>query len=168
MRHFLLSGAIALHALGMGEASAATALVASTSRPSRCKSNQCRTGAGAINLTAVAVAADAYLHAAMSAQKESAHGIHRLAPASRSDMIDRKSVPWNNLPAHVPSTLWGTTSGKLGGFGRCRAGSVRHLIFIACCAVLSFSRCDQLNTADAPTRHSTCGQTVHIAARPCG
>ena len=115
MRHFLLPGAISTHAAGMRETPATAILIAPTSLPYRSTADQLRTRSGTVNLATVAVAANEYLRAAASAQKESARRFHRLAP-HRADQISTGSGDlWNNLPAHVFGTLWGTASGKLGG-----------------------------------------------------
>ena len=61
-----------------------------------------------------------------------------LARSHRAQQISTgRGILWNNLPAHVFGTLWGTTSGKLGGLHRCRACSVRQRHSYRCCTELS-------------------------------
>ena len=67
MRHFVLPGTIAPAALGMLEATTMAILIAPARRPHRLVPRLRRADAGAINLPAVAVAADEHLQAAARA-----------------------------------------------------------------------------------------------------
>lgn len=166
MRHFLLPGAIAAHALGMGEPPAATTLVASPRFPNRSKPNQLRTGAGTIALASVAVAANEHLRSAAPTQKESTHHFHRLALHWAEQLSTGRGYPWNNHPAHVFGTLWGTTSGKLGGLLRCRACSVRqrHFYRMLYRAVIPWAR-ENSNLAVTKVRNIECVQRSEWAFR---
>lgn len=137
MRHFLLPGAIAAHALGMGETPSAATLVALTRFPNRSKPNQLRTGAGTVNLAAVAVAANAYLRAAAPAQKESTHRFHRLAPIEpiryRQEGAFRGTISLHTCSARCGARHRASLAVYIGVvpvlFGT--------VIFTACCAALS-------------------------------
>ena len=114
MPHFLLLGGISAHAAGMGKASAPTTLIAPASLSYRSAADLFRTRCGTVNLTTVAVAANEHLRAAAPAQKESPHRFHRLAlhRAEQLSLSTGRGNPWNNRPAHVFGTLWGTASGQ--------------------------------------------------------
>lgn len=88
MRHFILSGAVTAGSLGVRMSAATRALVTLTRRAHRVATRSRGARAGAINLTAVTVAANHHLHPASSAQKQSARRFH-WRPKSRQREFDR-------------------------------------------------------------------------------
>jgi hypothetical protein len=86
MRHFLFSGAIAIHSLGMLETALPTVLVAPARSQNRGAPGRRRATGSAILLSTVAAAANAHLNAALGTQEEAGHVFHRLAPSSRTKM----------------------------------------------------------------------------------
>ena len=84
MRHYFFTGTVAAHPFGVLEASLPAALVAPPCGPHRLAPGKLRAGVTAVALAAVAVAANAHLHTAVGAQEEAGHGLHRLAPSSRT------------------------------------------------------------------------------------
>ena len=116
---------------GHGRNARNTALIVPASLAYRSTADQLRTGFGAVHLATVAVAAN-----------EGTERIGPPLPSARSHRADQistgRGVLWNNLPAQVFGTLWGSASGKLGGLHRCRACSVRqrHFYRMLRCAVI--------------------------------
>jgi len=111
MRHFLLATAVAAHPLRVRQAAAAAALIALSGLAQAGATRCLRAAAIAVDLTAVAAAANNDLRPAMGAHKEAARGRHRQSPryaeaastgwASRA-ILARHARPWHE---------WGTTSG---------------------------------------------------------
>ena len=137
MRHFFLPGAISTHALGMGETSAATPLVASASLPYRSTADQLRTGSGTITLASVAVAANEYLRAAAPAQKETSHRFHRLAPVKPNRYRQERTF-CGTISLHTCSARCGARHrASLAVYSGVVPVLFGTVIFTASCAVLS-------------------------------
>jgi hypothetical protein len=115
MRHILQAGAVTAGTFGMGKAAAAAGLVTLTRLADRITAGRLCTVRGAVDLAAVAVAANYHLCSATRAEKESTCGLH-WRPKSRQGNIDRDLQLVDTLPAPVPGTVWGTTSVWTGWF----------------------------------------------------
>jgi hypothetical protein len=76
MRHILLSDAVPAASFGVLEPPSAAGLVALACLADRVRSGRLRAVRRAINLAAVAVAADEHLRSAAHADKQSARGLH--------------------------------------------------------------------------------------------
>lgn len=108
MRHFISPRAIAAASRRMLEAALAGLLVALAGRALRFASRSPSTVVGAIDLAAIARAANEYLCAATRTEKESGGRFHRHARSSRRD-VDEISKRWDTLLAPVHNTAPGTT-----------------------------------------------------------
>lgn len=121
MRHFLLATAVATHPLRVRQAAAPAALIALSGLAQAGAARCLRAAAIAVDLTAVAAAANNDLRPAMGAHKEAARGRHRQSPVMpKRPRRDGRAVPYG------PGTRALGTSGarhrdELGGLDRCRA-----------------------------------------------
>lgn len=88
MRHILQAGAVTAGSLSVGKAAATAGLVAPARLPDRVRSGRLRAVGRAVDLAAVAVAADEHLRPAAHAHKESARGLHWRLKSRQGD-IDR-------------------------------------------------------------------------------
>ena len=109
MRHFLASGPVTARSLGMGKLPPAAGLVASPGITLGAAARARRAVTGAIDLAAVATAADQHLDATARAHQQTGRG--RPAVAGAAD------APWTNLtidgilaPHACPARVWGTAS----------------------------------------------------------
>ena len=92
MRHVIFlppAVAVTAGAFGVGKASTAALLIAPACLALRFSAGRLRTPLVAIDLAAVAMAADQDLSAAAATQEESTHRVHRLSPSSREN-LDRE------------------------------------------------------------------------------
>lgn len=81
MRHFILATAIAAHPFGVRKAAVTTALIALASFAHAGLTRDLRAVAVAVDLTAVATAANDDLRPAAGAHKKAAGGRHRQSPS---------------------------------------------------------------------------------------
>jgi hypothetical protein len=81
MRHFILAAAIAAHPLGVRKPAVATALIALSGLAQAGLARILRAAAVAVDLAAVATAANDDLRPAAGAHKEAACGRHRQSPS---------------------------------------------------------------------------------------
>ncbi|MBB5498723.1 hypothetical protein HDG37_002937 [Paraburkholderia sp. MM5384-R2] len=81
MRHFILAAAIAAHPFGMREAAVTTALIALAGHAHAGLACDLRTVTVAVDLAAVATAANDDLRPAAGAHKQAAGGRHRQSPS---------------------------------------------------------------------------------------
>jgi hypothetical protein len=81
MRHFILAAAIAAHPFGVRKAAVTTALIALASFAHAGLTRDLRAVAVAVDLTAVATAANDDLRPAAGAHKQAAGGRHRQSPS---------------------------------------------------------------------------------------
>lgn len=102
MRHFLLATAIAAHPLRMRQATAKAALVALSGLALARSADCLRAAAIAVDLAAVAAAANNDLRPAMGAHKEAARGRHRQSPRYAETAIDGMGEPCHTGPARAP------------------------------------------------------------------
>jgi hypothetical protein len=118
MRHVLLLGAPATGPLRMGQATAAARLVAPAGGALGVMSGLLPTAAGAVNLAAVAAAADEHLGPAADAHEQPGRRFHRLAPGRAWTMSAMGGI----LPRHACSARCGARRRSgLRGLGRRRA-----------------------------------------------
>ena len=106
MRHVVLSGAIATGPRRMVHPTAAAGLVAPPGRALGVAPRRLCTTLCAVNLAAIAVAADQHLSLAAHAQKQPGQSSSPRATAH----MDAIGNDWNTAPACVLSTVWGTAS----------------------------------------------------------
>src|SRR5260221_2248997 len=85
MRHFIVSHPVTASALSVREAPAATALVTLGGFTQVGAAGRLRTAAGAIDLAAIAAAANEHLRPAAGTQEEAARGLHRRSPWNAED-----------------------------------------------------------------------------------
>ena len=106
MRHVVLSGAIATGPRRMVHPTAAARLVAPPGRALGVAPRRLCTALCAVNLTAIAAAADKHLSSAAHAQKQPGQS----SPPRATAHMDAIGNDWNTAPACVLSTVWGTAS----------------------------------------------------------
>lgn len=121
MRHFLLTTSISAHPFCMRKSTAATALVALGGLAQAGAARCLRAAAIAVDLAAVAAAANNDLRPAMGAHIETARGRHRQSPF----MPKRPRRDWRAMPYWPGTRALGTSGARhrdeLGGLDRCRA-----------------------------------------------
>src|SRR6202162_3625642 len=106
MRHILLPRPIAMGPYRMGQAPAAARLVAPTGGTLGVISGLLRAAAGTIDLTAVAAAANKHLRSTTDTHEQPPAP----PPARACPRMDDNHNAWNNAPACVLGTVWGTAS----------------------------------------------------------
>ena len=110
MCHFIETTAIAAHSFGMREAAIAAALVSLPGLANAVLASSQRAVAVAVNLAAVATAANDDLHPATCAHEKAACGRHRRIPSMpRRYRQSRRGVQYS-MHTHAPCTRWGLTS----------------------------------------------------------
>lgn len=121
MRHFILATAVAAHPFGMREAAVTTALIALAGHAHAGLACDLRTVTVAVDLAAVATAANDDLRPAAGAHKQAAGGRHRQSPSMpKRYRRDRWVVPyWPGTRA--PCACGARHRSELGGLSRCRA-----------------------------------------------
>jgi hypothetical protein len=121
MRHFILAAAIAAHPFGVREAAVPTALIALAGHAHAGLTCDLRAVAVAVDLAAVATAANDDLRPAAGAHKQAAGGRHRQSPS----MPKRYRRDWWTLPywagTRAPCACGARHRSELGGLSRCRA-----------------------------------------------
>ncbi|MDH6147467.1 hypothetical protein OKW46_001538 [Paraburkholderia sp. WSM4179] len=121
MRHFILAAAIAAHPFGMREAAVTTALIAPAGHADAGLTCDLRTVTVAVDLAAVATAANDDLRPAAGAHKQAAGGRHRQSPS----MPKRYRRDWWAVPywpgTRAPCACGARHRSELGGLSRCRA-----------------------------------------------
>jgi hypothetical protein len=121
MRHFRLPGTVAALARGVGVATTQTPLIAPPGFTHAMGTRLARTLAGAVALTAVAVAAAEHRCAAVGAEVASSWGFHRQERADGCSTGSGDS--WNTFHATSPAWARGATSVET-----CRFGPVSRLL----------------------------------------
>ncbi|SPS02256.1 conserved exported hypothetical protein [Cupriavidus taiwanensis] len=111
MRHFLLAASISAHPFCMRQTAAATALVALGCLAQAGAARCLRAAAIAVDLAAVAAAANNDLRPAMGAHKEAARGRHRQSPF----MPKRPRRDWRAMPYWPGTRAFGTSGGTTSG-----------------------------------------------------
>jgi hypothetical protein len=102
MRHYLLATSISAHALRVRQAAATAALVALGGLAQAGAARCLRAAAIAVDLTAVAAAANDDLRPAMGAHKEAARGRHRQSPRYAETASTGWGEPCHTGPARAP------------------------------------------------------------------
>jgi hypothetical protein len=131
MRHFIPATAIAAHSFGMRKAAMATALIALAGHAHADLTRDLSAVAVAVDLAAIATAANDDLRPAAGAHKEAACGRHRQSPS----MPKRYRRDWWTVPywlgTRAPCACGARHRNELGGLSRCRAcffGGRRNLL----------------------------------------